>query len=101
MPIKISTLNLCLGLQFKINLVKQLLNDESLDILYMQETEIKNGIDPAYLTFPGYCKEIEHNNKISRTAIFIKQTVINTRRSDLEGVDSNLTIIDFSEIQGL
>ena len=94
MPIKISTLNLCLGLQFKVNLVKQLINDESIDVLCMQETEIKNNINQNNLSFPGFNIEIENNSIISRTAIFVKNTVKYERRCEFEGIDSNLTIID-------
>ena len=94
MPIKISTLNLCLGLQFKVNLVKQLINDESIDVLCMQETEIKNNINQNNLSFPGFNIEIENNSIISRTAIFVKNTVKYERRREFEGIDSNLTIID-------
>ena len=42
MDIKIATLNLCLGLQQKKNLVKQIIIDEQIDVLCMQETEINN-----------------------------------------------------------
>ena len=94
MPIKISTLNLCLGLQFKVNLVKQLINDESIDVLCMQETEIKNNINKNNLSYPGFNIEIENNSIISRTAIFVKNTVKYERRREFEGIDSNLTIID-------
>ena len=65
MSIKCATLNLCLGLQFKLNLVKNLMNDEKIDILCMQESEIKNDINHVNLTLPGYFIEVENNKKIS------------------------------------
>ena len=40
MEIKIGTLNLCLGLQSKKELVKQTILLEKIDILCMQETEL-------------------------------------------------------------
>ena len=72
MPIKIATLNLCLGLQFKKNLVKEFILNEKIDILCMQETEIKNNIALPNLTIPGFDIEIEHNVKCSRVGIYIK-----------------------------
>ena len=44
--------------------------------------------------FPGFNIEIENNSIISRTAIFVKNTVKYERRCEFEGIDSNLTIID-------
>ena len=40
---KIATLNLCLGLKFKKDLVKNILLDNEIDILVMQETEKEAG----------------------------------------------------------
>ena len=40
MDFKIATLNLCLALQAKKNLVRQTIIDENIQILCMQETEI-------------------------------------------------------------
>ena len=54
MDIKIATLNLCLGLQQKKNLVKQIIIDEQIDVLCMQETEINKNLDHSLLSFPGY-----------------------------------------------
>ena len=45
MPIKISTLNLCLGLKNKKLLVEKLLNENEIDILCMQETEVMKDIE--------------------------------------------------------
>ena len=51
MDIKIATLNLCLGLQQKKNLGKQIIIDEQIDVLCMQETEIKKiGTTVCYLS---------------------------------------------------
>ena len=45
MPIKISKLNLCLGLKNKKLQVKNLLEENEIDILCMQETEVLKDID--------------------------------------------------------
>ena len=54
MTIKIATLNLCLGLQFNKDLIKEFILSESIDIMCCQETEIKNNIAKENLTFPGF-----------------------------------------------
>ena len=45
MEIKIATLNLCLGLQNKKNLIKETILNEKINILCMQETEINKNLD--------------------------------------------------------
>ena len=49
MSIKIATLNLCLGLRNKKLLVKNLLNENEIDILCMQETEVNGDINTKEL----------------------------------------------------
>ena len=43
--LKVATLNLCLGLKNKKDLVKSLLIENDIDVLCMQETEIESGLD--------------------------------------------------------
>jgi exonuclease III len=52
--IKIGMLNLCLGLKFKIDLVKNILLEKEFDILLMQEIEIEKDFDCELLNIPGY-----------------------------------------------
>ena len=40
----LATLNLCLGLQSKKNLVKEMISHENIDILFMQETELNKAL---------------------------------------------------------
>ena len=54
LQIKLGTLNLCQGLQSKKNLVKQTIIHEEIDLLFMQETEIKFNLNHELLSFPGY-----------------------------------------------
>ena len=49
-----ASLNLCLGLQFKKSLVKKLINENEIDVLFMQETEIKNNSNHNELSINGY-----------------------------------------------
>ena len=60
--LKIATLNLCLGLKFKKDLIKNILLENEIDILLMQETEIEKDFDCELLNIPGYCFEFEAND---------------------------------------
>ena len=61
--LKIATLNLCLGLKSKKDMVKDLLQKKDIDILLMHETEIESGFDIELLNIPGYRLEVEINEK--------------------------------------
>ena len=91
---KIGTLNLCLGLINKKLLVKNLIITENIDILCMQEIDVKNDYNVRLLTLPGMNLEIEDNTVKARTGIYITSKINYTRRKDLEGRDSNLIIVD-------
>ena len=94
MSIKISTLNLCLGLRNKKYLVKNLLEEKKIDILCMQETEITGDINFKELETSNYNLELEVNSVKSRVGFYVSKKLNYIRRSDLEGVNSNLIIID-------
>ena len=97
MDISIATLNLCLGLLNKKEEVKRLITEQKLDVLCMQETELPSDYPARLLSFRDYQIQVEVNSQKSRVAVYIKNCVKFTRRYDLEGVDSQLVIID---IQG-
>ena len=97
MAIKIATLNLCLGLKNKKLLVKKLLEENDIDILCMQETEVKKDIDHKELNISKFLLELESNTKKSRVGVYISKTINYVRRTDLEGLDSNLIIIDLED----
>ena len=92
--IKISTLNLCLGLKNKKLEVSLLLIEHKIDILCLQETEVEKHLNPVSLAINGYELELEMNNLKARTGIYVKNNMQYKRRNDLEGVNSNLVIID-------
>ena len=71
MGIKIGTLNLCLGLANKKNIVKQLIIEEKIDILCLQETELNINLNHDLLSFPTYCFESEINKNKSRVGDYI------------------------------
>ena len=94
MQAKIATLNLCLGLKNKKDVVKRLLVDNNIDICCLQETEIDILYPINILSFSGYNYESEVNSIKARTGIYIKNNVSYKRRNDLEGVDSHMIIVD-------
>jgi hypothetical protein len=94
MGFKIATLNLCLGLPNKKNIVKEMFITEKLDILCLQETEHEINLDHNLLDFPGVNYESENNQICSRVGTYIKTSINYIRRRDLEGLNSHLVIID-------
>ena len=101
MSIKIASLNLCLGLPNKKNLVKQLILNNNIDVLCLQETEIENNIDHNLMSFNNFNYESESNNKRSRVGCYISTSLNYVRRSDLEESDLHIVIIDIKSIKNL
>ena len=84
MSMKIATWNLCLGLFHKKDYVRSLLDENEIDLLALQETELLPNIDTKNLQIKGYSLEVENNEKKKRVAIYIKNTTNYQRREDLE-----------------
>ena len=94
--LKIATLNLCLGLKFKKDLIKDILTENEIDVLLVQETEIEKDFDCYLLNIPGYKFEMEVNDTKSRVGTFIKNSIKYERCTELEGVNKHLVIIDIT-----
>ena len=92
--LKIGTLNLCLGLKGKKDLVKKILNENDIDILCMQELEITRDYDCNLLSIPGYILEIEENLNNRRVGYYIRDNVKYNRRKDLESLNCHIVILD-------
>jgi exonuclease III len=75
MLLKIRTLNLCLGLSNKKDLVKNLLLKENIDILCLQETEIEKNVDHNLMSFPGYQYESDTYSIRSMVGCYITSSV--------------------------
>ena len=84
--LKIATLNLCLGLKNKKDLIKDILNSKDLDIMLMQETEIEADFDCELLRIPGFILEMENNKHKKRVGIYIKSN-INYKRLSVMNFD--------------
>jgi exonuclease III len=101
MSIKISTLNLCLGLPNKKTLVEQIIKQENIDVCALQETEINENFDHTMLSFPGFAFESETNSIKSRVRIYIHNGINFNRRCELEGQNSHIVIVDLVGIKEL
>ena len=52
--IKVATLNLCLGLRNKKDLVKNIMVENNIDILALQETELDANCDVTLMSIPSW-----------------------------------------------
>ena len=94
---KIATLNLCLGLKNKKDMIARLIQEEEIDILCLQETEIQAGFNTNLLTFRGFNYENEQNDLKSRCGIYVSNKISYVRRSDLETNGLHSVIIDLND----
>ena len=74
--------------------MKRLLEENDIDILCMQETEVMKDIAENELKLTGYSLELEGNSLKSRVGFYISKSLNYQRKFELEGTDSNLIIID-------
>ena len=92
--VKIGTLNLCLGLKNKKDLVKSLMLDNNIDVLCIQELEVEADFDCNLLNIPGYFFEYEMNDYKRRVGCYIKNNLRYKRKFDLEKENDHLIILD-------
>ena len=74
--------------------MKNLLEENKIDILCMQETEVTNAININELSVSQYCLELENNSVKSRVGLYISKDINYVRRTDIEGLNSHIVIID-------
>ena len=60
----------------------------------MQEVEIESGFDHSILNIKAFDLEVEMNLIKSRTGIYVSKDLNYSRKSDLEGLNSHLIVID-------
>ena len=63
----------------------------------MQEVEPEQGYPSQLMSFPGFNIEVENNDSKSRVAILLNSTLKYTRKFELEGINSNLMVIDVDD----
>ena len=91
---KIATWNLCLGLFHKKDYVRSILQENNIDILTLQETELSQEIEPNVLQIMDYVVEIDENNQKRRVVTYVKNTIMYKRRYDLEKANLHTIILD-------
>ena len=101
MVFKIGTLNLCLGLSNKKDIVKQLIHANKFDIRCLQETELEFNLNHNLLSLPGLNYESETNAIKSRVGLYVRSNINYVRRTELEGNNSHIVIIDIKCRQNL
>lgn len=94
---RIASLNLCLGLRNKKEMVKNLVKENEIDILCLQETEIPVDYPIDLLTFMGYSYESESNLYKMRCGMYLSNNVSYVRRNDLEVSNMHVIIIDIND----
>ena len=98
--LKIATLNLCLGLKLKKDLVKNILSTNDIDVLSMQETELESDFDCELLNIPGYKFKHETNDFKKIGGMYIKNTIKYERCPAFEGQNSQVKGHEFKPYMG-
>ena len=92
--LRIASWNLCNGLSNKLQYVKHVINEECIDILILQETEIKANYDLNLLDINGYHSEISNSSGTKRMVTYIRNSVEYKRIQ--EKIDSNVVLLELS-----
>ena len=85
---------------------KHLSEENKIDTLCMQETEVNGNINAKELLMTGplmtssYSLELAHNSVKSQVGFYISKKLNNVRRNDLEGIDSNVITVWYGEGPG-
>ena len=103
--LKISSWNLCNGLINKVDYVRNLLQSEDIDILFLQETELKINYNEDIIKIQGYNIETSNTESTKRIAAYIKNNINYTRVTELEETNVILLNIEakytFTQIIGI
>ena len=92
--VKIATWRLCLGLVNKKDYVTEVLREQKIDICCLQEVDLATDFDHQLLSTKDYTLLIEKNEWKSRCGVYIKSGIKNCRRTELEGMNKGLVIVD-------
>jgi len=93
--IKICTWNVCLGILHKIQLIKEFVLEKEIDVLCIQEAEIKMDDDISLLGIQGFSLELEKTSQMysRRTLIYIRESMNYERMSQFEKEDAHVICI--------
>lgn len=92
---KLCTWNVCLGVRCKLSIIKELLIENDIDVLCVQEAEIKQDetLDAYQIQDYSLETEIVSSNYKIRTLMYIKCTIPYRRLCNLENSDTHIIII--------
>ena len=93
--IKICTWNICLGILHKMYLVKKFIEENDIDILCIQEAEMKAEDNMDLIHIPGFNLELENtseNFKI-RTLTYIREGIVYERMNQFEKENAHVICI--------
>jgi len=93
--IKICTWNICLGILHKMYLVKKFIKENDIDILCIQEAELKAEDNMDLIHIPGFNLETENtseNFKI-RTLTYIREGIVYERMNQFEKENAHVICI--------
>ena len=76
------------------------MTSNKIDILCLQETEVLHSVNVDSLSIKNFEFELEKNTIKARTGIYLSNCINYKRKQDLEGIDSNLVIIDILTKKG-
>jgi exonuclease III len=93
--IKICTWNVCLGIFHKLQFVKTAIEENDIDILCIQEAEVKVEDNVNLLQIQGFSLEIEKTSTTfsRRTIMYIKNHISYERMSHLEKEDAHVICV--------
>ena len=93
--LKLCTWNVCLGAKYKKHHIKSLLEEHSIDILCIQEAEIKHDDDTSLLDIQGYSVEIEKEVYMEkcRTMLYVKNSIKYTRQITIEKPGGHIILL--------
>ena len=96
MPVRICSWNCCLGISNKIEIVKLILRDSNIDILFVQEAEITPITPLTHLNIEGYVVELSptYNQKKSRSICYIRNNLKYKRLTEQEDQKLELICLD-------
>jgi hypothetical protein len=98
--LRICTWNVCLGLKYKLNYVKELLLKNAIDILCIQEAEIRADDNISVLEIPEYNIELENVTGLNtiRTVVYIRSSIHYRRHHDLEKSNTHIILMTCQDL---
>ena len=91
----VSTWNLCNGLLNKMIYVKNMLKEERIDVLILQETQLKHDVNIDLLQVENYTIEMSTSTETTRVVMYLKSTICYERV--YESQDHNVIMVNIKD----